>query len=50
MKPCKPAIPHIWAVGDVVEVRNFITNEWQLCPLAGPANRQGRLAAAHIAG
>ena len=42
--------PHIWAVGDVVEVRNFITNEWQLCPLAGPANRQGRLAAAHILG
>ncbi|MGR9000341.1 MAG: NAD(P)/FAD-dependent oxidoreductase, partial [Gammaproteobacteria bacterium] len=42
--------PHIWAVGDVVEVRNFITNEWQLCPLAGPANRQGRLAASHIAG
>jgi len=42
--------PHIWAVGDVVEVRNFITNEWQLCPLAGPANRQGRLAAANIVG
>ncbi len=42
--------PHIWAVGDVIEVRNFITNEWQLCPLAGPANRQGRLAAAHIVG
>ncbi|MEI7997146.1 MAG: FAD-dependent oxidoreductase, partial [Methylococcaceae bacterium] len=42
--------PHIWAVGDVVEVRNFITNEWQLCPLAGPANRQGRLAATHILG
>jgi rhodanese-related sulfurtransferase len=42
--------PSIWAVGDVVEVRNFITNEWQLCPLAGPANRQGRLAAAHILG
>ena len=42
--------PAIWAVGDVVEVRNFITNEWQLCPLAGPANRQGRLAAAHIVG
>jgi pyruvate/2-oxoglutarate dehydrogenase complex dihydrolipoamide dehydrogenase (E3) component len=42
--------PNIWAVGDVVEVRNFITNEWQLCPLAGPANRQGRLAAAHSLG
>lgn len=39
---------HIWAVGDVVEVRNVITGEWQLLPLAGPANRQGRLAAAAI--
>ncbi|WP_031434085.1 FAD-dependent oxidoreductase [Methylomarinum vadi] len=42
--------PAIWAVGDAVEVRNVITGEWQLFPLAGPANRQGRLAAAHIAG
>ena len=42
--------PDIWAVGDVVEVRNFITNEWHSWPLAGPANRQGRLAAAHIVG
>ncbi len=39
---------HIWAVGDMVEVRNYITGHWQLFPLAGPANRQGRLAAAHI--
>ena len=42
--------PNIWAVGDVVEVRNVITDEWHLFPLAGPANRQGRLAAAHIVG
>ncbi len=41
--------PAIWAVGDVVEVRNTISGQWQLFPLAGPANRQGRLAAAHIA-
>lgn len=40
--------PNIWAVGDVVEVRNVITGQWQLLPLAGPANRQGRLAAAAI--
>ncbi len=39
---------HIWAVGDVVEVKNVITNEWQLFPLAGPANKQGRLAATDI--
>ncbi len=41
---------NIWAVGDMVEVRHVITNEWHLFPLAGPANRQGRLAAAHIVG
>lgn len=40
--------PNIWAVGDVVEVRNVVTGQWQLLPLAGPANRQGRLAAASI--
>ncbi|MGZ4960012.1 MAG: FAD-dependent oxidoreductase [Methylomonas sp.] len=38
----------IWAVGDVVEVKNRITREWQLVPLAGPANRQGRIAATAI--
>lgn len=42
--------PNIWAVGDVVEVRNTVTGNWQLFPLAGPANRQGRLAAANILG
>jgi len=40
--------PNIWAVGDVVELRNRITGEWQLLPLAGPANRQGRVAATAI--
>jgi NADPH-dependent 2,4-dienoyl-CoA reductase/sulfur reductase-like enzyme/rhodanese-related sulfurtransferase len=40
--------PNIWAVGDVVEVRNRITQEWQLLALAGPANRQGRVAATAI--
>ncbi|CAG7857680.1 nitrite reductase (NADH) large subunit [biofilm metagenome] len=40
--------PMIWAVGDVVEVKNRITQEWQLVPLAGPANRQGRVAATAI--
>jgi len=42
--------PHIFAVGDAVEVRNFVTGEWALIPLAGPANRQGRIAADVIAG
>ena len=40
----------IWAVGDAVEVRDFITGEWTLVPLAGPANRQGRIAADAILG
>jgi len=41
---------HIWAVGDAVEVRNIVTGRWCLMPLAGPANRQGRLAADAICG
>ncbi|MFC2022684.1 FAD-dependent oxidoreductase [Chloroflexota bacterium] len=41
---------HIWAVGDAVEVRDFITGEWTNIPLAGPANRQGRIAAGNILG
>ena len=40
----------IWAVGDAVEVRDFVTGEWTLVPLAGPANRQGRIAADVIFG
>ncbi len=42
--------PSIWAVGDAVEVRDFITEVPVLIPLAGPANRQGRLAADNILG
>ncbi len=41
---------HIWAVGDAVEVRDFVTGDWSLIPLAGPANRQGRIAADVIMG
>jgi NADPH-dependent 2,4-dienoyl-CoA reductase/sulfur reductase-like enzyme/rhodanese-related sulfurtransferase len=42
--------PDILAVGDAVEVRDFVTGQWTLIPLAGPANRQGRIAADVIAG
>lgn len=42
--------PHIWAVGDAVEVKNAVTGQWHLCPLAGPAQRQARVAAAAICG
>jgi NADPH-dependent 2,4-dienoyl-CoA reductase/sulfur reductase-like enzyme/rhodanese-related sulfurtransferase len=41
---------HIWAVGDAVEVKDLITGRWALVPLAGPANRQGRVAADAIMG
>ena len=37
--------PDIFAVGDAVEVKNFVTEQWGLIPLAGPANRQGRIVA-----
>jgi NADPH-dependent 2,4-dienoyl-CoA reductase/sulfur reductase-like enzyme/rhodanese-related sulfurtransferase len=40
----------IWAVGDAVEVRHFVGGEWSLFPLAGVANRQGRIAADVILG
>jgi len=42
--------PHIWAVGDAVEMRDWVTGQETLLPLAGPANRQGRVAAEAIAG
>lgn len=42
--------PAIFAVGDAVEVVDFVTGAASLIPLAGPANRQGRVAADAIAG
>lgn len=41
--------PNIYAVGDAVEVQNFITESPAFIPLAGPANKQGRIAADNIA-
>ncbi|MDQ7095418.1 FAD-dependent oxidoreductase [Desulfosporosinus sp. PR] len=43
-------IMDIYAVGDAVEVVDFITGEKTAVPLAGPANKQGRIAADNIAG
>ena len=40
--------PHIWAVGDVIEVENLVTGKDVMIPLAGPANKQGRIAANNI--
>jgi NADPH-dependent 2,4-dienoyl-CoA reductase/sulfur reductase-like enzyme/rhodanese-related sulfurtransferase len=42
--------PRILAVGDAVEERDTITGQWMVLPLAGPANRQGRIAAEVICG
>ncbi|HQM96025.1 MAG TPA: FAD-dependent oxidoreductase [Clostridia bacterium] len=40
----------IYAVGDVIEVEDFIDKTKTMIPLAGPANKQGRIAADNIAG
>ena len=42
--------PAIWAVGDAIETRDVVTGQAALVPLAGPANRQGRIAADAICG
>ena len=40
----------IYAVGDAVEVKHFVTGQKAFIPLAGPANKQGRIAADNICG
>jgi NADPH-dependent 2,4-dienoyl-CoA reductase/sulfur reductase-like enzyme/rhodanese-related sulfurtransferase len=42
--------PDIFAVGDAIEVKDYVTDQWVHIPLAGPANRQGRIAAEVIVG
>jgi NADPH-dependent 2,4-dienoyl-CoA reductase/sulfur reductase-like enzyme/rhodanese-related sulfurtransferase len=42
--------PNIYAVGDAIEVRDAVTGAWSVIPLAGPANRQGRIASDNICG
>jgi len=42
--------PNIYAVGDAIDVKNLITGQAALIPLAGPANKQGRIVADVIAG
>jgi NADPH-dependent 2,4-dienoyl-CoA reductase/sulfur reductase-like enzyme/rhodanese-related sulfurtransferase len=42
--------PDIYAVGDAVEIQDFVLGGPTQVPLAGPANRQGRIAADHIFG
>jgi NADPH-dependent 2,4-dienoyl-CoA reductase/sulfur reductase-like enzyme/rhodanese-related sulfurtransferase len=44
------ADPDIYAVGDAIEVKDYISGDPTQVPLAGPANRQGRIAADNIFG
>ncbi len=46
----KTSNPDIYAIGDVVEVMHSVSNESMMAALAGPANRQGRIAANNICG
>src|SRR5699024_5658138 len=42
------SVPDIYAVGDAVQVKHFVTGQEALISLAGPANKQGRIAADNI--
>ena len=42
--------PNIYAVGDAIEVRDYVSGSPVQVPLAGPANRQGRIAADNVFG
>ncbi|SMP44502.1 CoA-disulfide reductase [Anoxynatronum buryatiense] len=42
--------PSVYAIGDAVEVTDYINRQPAMIPLAGPANKQGRLVADHICG
>ena len=44
------SVPDIYAVGDAVQVRHFVSGQDALIALAGPANKQGRIAADNICG
>lgn len=49
-KNMRTNIPNIYAVGDAVEIQDFVSKKPGFIPLAGPANKQGRIAADNIAG
>lgn len=44
------SVPNIYAIGDAVQVRHYVTGQDALISLAGPANKQGRIAADNICG
>ncbi|MCL2793371.1 MAG: FAD-dependent oxidoreductase [Spirochaetaceae bacterium] len=49
-KQMRSSDPDIFAVGDAVEIIDFVTQQAAMIPLAGPANKQGRIAADNICG
>lgn len=49
-KQLRTSDPDIYAVGDAVEINNFMTGTPTMIPLAGPANKQGRIVAANVLG
>ena len=49
-KHMRTSDPDIYAVGDVAETIDFVTGQASMIPLAGPANKQARIAADHICG
>lgn len=49
-KNLRSSNPHIYAIGDCIQVRNVVSGSKTALPLAGPANRQGRIVADMIAG
>ncbi len=44
------SVPDIYAMGDAVQVKHYVTNQDAVISLAGPANKQGRIAADNICG
>ena len=49
-KHMRTSCEDIYAVGDAVEISDFVTGQRAMVPLAGPVNKQGRIAADNIAG
>ena len=49
-KNLRTSNPHIYAIGDCIEVNNIVSRSKTALPLAGPANRQGRIVADMLAG
>lgn len=49
-KTLRTSVPDVYAVGDAIEITDFVNGQPAMIPLAGPANKQGRIAANNICG